>query len=297
MDEINLKQIITEFPDCITNGAKLKAILLDTYPEISKAIVNTLVIMANSGIAKEIQDSKNVTELDKSRWQKKLEDDYGLSENTICSCLNVIFTSFDLNDIYIARDTKPINKSLISKQCQKDLTATDLTDFETKDSLLITYKGSAEEVVVPDGITAIGAKAFDHNYSIKKIILSNSITELFPYAFAYCDNLFALDLSNNLTRIGTGVFFCCKSIETIVIPKGITSISECAFFGCKSLSKIYIGKNIRKICEKAFFNCNKLYSVSFNGTLSQWENIDKENGWNFNCGIKEIVCNDGVVKC
>lgn len=83
MDEINLKQIITEFPDCVTNGAKLKAILLDTYPEISKAIVNTLVIMANSGIAKEIKDSKNITELDKSRWQKKLEDDYGLSIDNI----------------------------------------------------------------------------------------------------------------------------------------------------------------------------------------------------------------------
>ena len=83
MDEINLNQIITDFPDCIINGAKLKAVLLDTYPEISKAIVNTLVIMANSGIAKEIQDSENITELDKSRWQKKLEDDYGLSINNI----------------------------------------------------------------------------------------------------------------------------------------------------------------------------------------------------------------------
>lgn len=77
MNDINLKQIIEQFPECVTNGSKLKAILLDTYPEISKAIVNTLVIMANSGIAKEIQDSENITDLDKSRWQKKLEDDYG----------------------------------------------------------------------------------------------------------------------------------------------------------------------------------------------------------------------------
>lgn len=176
MDEINLKHIIEKYPDCIVDSRKLKAILLDLYPDTPKAIVNTLVIMINSGIAKEIQDSENITELDKSRWQKKLEDDYGLSENIICSCLNLIFTSFDLNDFCVARDTKSINKSLISKQCQKDLIAPDLTDFETKNSLLITYKGSAEEVVVPDGITAIGVKAFDHNYSIKKIVLSNSIT-------------------------------------------------------------------------------------------------------------------------
>lgn len=83
MNDINLKQIIEQFPDCVTNGAKLKAILLDTYPEISKAIVNTLVIMANSGIAKKIQDSENITELDKSRWYVKIEDDFGLSEKFI----------------------------------------------------------------------------------------------------------------------------------------------------------------------------------------------------------------------
>lgn len=79
MNEIDLNQIFIKYPACVTNGTRLRAILLDTYPEISKAIVNTLGIMVNSGIAKEIQDSNSITELDKSRWQKKLENDYGLS--------------------------------------------------------------------------------------------------------------------------------------------------------------------------------------------------------------------------
>ena len=39
--------------------------------------------MVNSGIAKKIRNTKNITELDKSRWQRKLEDDYGLSRNNI----------------------------------------------------------------------------------------------------------------------------------------------------------------------------------------------------------------------
>ena len=96
MSEINLKNIIEQFPDCVTNGAKLKAILLDTYPEISKAIVNTLVIMANSGIAKEIQDSANITELDKSRWQQKLEDE-GFSEKVADLCLDLFLLSSNIN--------------------------------------------------------------------------------------------------------------------------------------------------------------------------------------------------------
>lgn len=60
MDEINLKQIITEFPNCVTNRTKLKAILLDTYPNIQKAMLNTLVVIVNLGIASEIRHCKTV---------------------------------------------------------------------------------------------------------------------------------------------------------------------------------------------------------------------------------------------
>lgn len=95
MSNFDLKQIIIEHPDCINNGTKLKAILLDTYPDLSKAVVNTLVIMVNSGIVKEIQDSENITEFDKSRWQKKLGDDYGISDKYIEIALEICIKSID----------------------------------------------------------------------------------------------------------------------------------------------------------------------------------------------------------
>ena len=95
MSNIDLKQIIIDHPDCINNGTKLKAILLDTYPGLSKAIVNTLVIMVNSGIVNEIQDSDNITEFDKSRWQKKLGDDYGISDKYIEIALEICIKSID----------------------------------------------------------------------------------------------------------------------------------------------------------------------------------------------------------
>ena len=115
MNDINLKQIIEQFPDCITNGAKLKAILLDTYPEISKAIVNTLVIMANSGIAKEIQDSENITELDESRWHQKLEDE-GLSGKAIEACFNLLMNKPLMENVSISPNT--IKTESISKTIQ-----------------------------------------------------------------------------------------------------------------------------------------------------------------------------------
>ena len=95
MSNIDLKQIIINHPDCINNGTKLKAILLDTYPGLSKAIVNTLVIMVNLGIVKEIHDSENITEFDKSRWKKILGDDYGISDKYIEIALEICIKSID----------------------------------------------------------------------------------------------------------------------------------------------------------------------------------------------------------
>lgn len=163
MSEINLKNIIEQYPECVTNGAKLKAILLDSYPEISKAIVNTLVIMANSGIAKEIQDSENITELDKFRWQQQLEDE-GFAEKIIFSCLNMVFVAFGLNGEKLTVETA----ESVSVQPENVLPPTNLADFEIKDGVLVKYNGNSADVVIPDGIQIIEKYAFNKCRELKK---------------------------------------------------------------------------------------------------------------------------------
>lgn len=107
MDEINLKQIITEFPDCVSNGAKLKAILLDTYPEISKGIINAILIISNSGIAKEIQNSANIDKIATDRWLKKLENDYCMSGSTVEKCLQLWINAFSQEETIPLLSEKP----------------------------------------------------------------------------------------------------------------------------------------------------------------------------------------------
>lgn len=75
MEDLNLQKIIADFPDCVTNGVKLKGIILDLYPDTPKAIVNSLVFIVNSGIAKEIRDIKGADVANKSRWKQIIEDD------------------------------------------------------------------------------------------------------------------------------------------------------------------------------------------------------------------------------
>lgn len=96
MCEIDLNQIFNLYPTCKTNGARLRAILNDLYPGCSKAVVNILVSMSDCGICEEICSANQITALDKSRWQKRLENDYGFSENMIHCC----FDLFGQNDTY-----------------------------------------------------------------------------------------------------------------------------------------------------------------------------------------------------
>lgn len=40
MNNIDLKKIIEQHPDCVNNGSKLKGIILDLYPDTPKAVIN-----------------------------------------------------------------------------------------------------------------------------------------------------------------------------------------------------------------------------------------------------------------
>ena len=105
MDEINLKQIIREFPDCVTNGAKLKSILLDLHPTVSMGEINVMGIIANCGIASEIMKSTNVDKLQKEVWVKRLFNDYCLNEQMVNKCLTLWCEAFN-----------SINKDMIDKE-------------------------------------------------------------------------------------------------------------------------------------------------------------------------------------
>lgn len=106
---IDLKKIIEQFPDCITNGDKLKGILSDLYASEPKGVINTLVTIVKSGIAKEMQNTA-VTDLDKARWKKQLEDVYALSEKVVENCLALWLSAIVVDDKKNAYTQKSITK-------------------------------------------------------------------------------------------------------------------------------------------------------------------------------------------
>ena len=111
MNEIDLKSIIEQHPDCVTNGAKLKAILLDLYPGISWKTIFTFMVIINSGIAADILSRDQITSADKFRYVNTLEDKYGLPQNTVISCLNCFYNVHSSNFV-----SKPANNVVFDNQ-------------------------------------------------------------------------------------------------------------------------------------------------------------------------------------
>lgn len=89
MEELNLKQIVEQYPDCLHNSQKLRGLILDLYPECPRGLIRVIVDIAESSFFKEIQLGLEVTDLKKSSWVSHLENEVGCSPKLAISALNI----------------------------------------------------------------------------------------------------------------------------------------------------------------------------------------------------------------
>ncbi len=96
----------------------------------------------------------------------------------------------------------------------------DENDFIIADGVLEKYNGTDSEVVIPEGVTVIGKKAFERNKTIKKVTLPSTLTTIDDYAFQYCANLMIPDFPSGMHSIGNGAFESCATNTTEVTISG-----------------------------------------------------------------------------
>ena len=103
------------------------------------------------------------------------------------------------------------------------------TETEIKPMAFYTC-ASLCEVIIPEGVTKIGAGAFMDCVSLRKIVLPESVAEIEDRAFENCFRLRTVVFSGNLKKIGSGAFNDCDSLGARTIAK-IEKISDNAFCG------------------------------------------------------------------
>ena len=134
-----------------------------------------------------------------------------------------------------------------------------------------------DSFAIPEGITEIGANAFEGHIEVGEIIIPASVTTIGEYAFAGCTGLTTLTFegASALTSMGQYAFQNCSSLNNVVLPDTLTSIPQYAFSGCTGLEQITFGANTDFIGGFAFENCG-LVSVSIPAGVTELGKLYKQ---------------------
>lgn len=133
-------------------------------------------------------------------------------------------------------------------------------EFVIQDGELIEYRGPGGDVVVPEGVTRVGAFSFKDCESLTSIVLPEGVEMIEDYSFCGCKNLKRVILPKSLYSMGR--FQDCTSLEEIVLPDDLHSIPVHAFQRCTSLREITIPRNVAWIGAQAFASCTSLTTVT-----------------------------------
>lgn len=102
-------------------------------------------------------------------------------------------------------------------------------------------------VVIGDGITAIGSKAFQTLKNLEEVTIADSVEVIGGEAFNSCEALRSVSLGEGLRELGEGAFGYCFALTEITIPAGVRRIGPQAFVGCTALT-LHVAEGNENYC-------------------------------------------------
>lgn len=75
----------------------------------------------------------------------------------------------------------------------------------------------------------------------------------------------------------------------------VVAVGARALENCDALAAVSLPSSINQIGAYAFSGCKNLKTLSYGGTVSQWEKVEKDPDWNVGSALRTVVCSDGTV--
>ena len=86
-----------------------------------------------------------------------------------------------------------------------------------------------------DYLTIENGVVIDCNTDVTDVVIPDGVTSIGDRAFAYCKSLESVTIPDSVTSIGYDAFRYCESLEAITIPDSVTSIEDDTFRYCENI--------------------------------------------------------------
>ena len=148
-----------------------------------------------------------------------------------------------------------------------------LVSFTVPESLtrlpnsLFAGDAALEDLLLHDGITAVGVAAFDGCVSLLTTqknglaYLGNGENRYFLLLDVTDRTAVSLAPEPGLKIVGAYAFAGCLGLTTLTLPAGVISLSDHALHGCTALSTVALPASLRTVGTYAFAGCTSLASV------------------------------------
>lgn len=201
-------------------------------------------------------------------------------------------------------------------------------DYENSQSVFYQDE-KIKSIVVSDGITILGDHLFYHCENVETVSMPSTLTSIGTGVFAqkdavsnYTAGLTSVTIPQAVTAIKSYAFYH-TAITEVIVPANVktwgkyvfsgctklksvriacSSMGAFAFTSCSALSNLTISANCRTFGENMLTYCESLKTITYEGTIAQWNAITKPTNWMssgehyYNNYLKKIQCVDGYLE-
>ena len=143
------------------------------------------------------------------------------------------------------------------------------SDFVIEGGVLKQYTGPGGDVVIPEGVTAIGWNAFSDCTGVTSVTIPEGVTELDVGAFDGCTGLTSVTIPASVRKMYAFCFRDCIGLTSVVIPEGVTSMEDGAFQDCTGLTSVTIPAGVKTIGREVFSGCTGLTSITIPESMTE----------------------------
>ncbi len=120
----------------------------------------------------------------------------------------------------------------------------------------ICYKEMMKHLILPEGIKAIGPRAFEENRELEDVSLPDSLESIGEGAFSYCYKLKEFIIPGNVKKIGDAAFWECTFLKRVVLPENLEEVWPESFYGAERLLFfVKEGSYAEQFCRDNGFKC------------------------------------------